>query len=421
MKATIIIVGTELTRGRISDSHVSFISSSLFSIGIETEKAVIIPDKPDVIIRELSESCKSADIIFISGGLGPTSDDHTRDVLSAVSGKKLVFRTDLWDTLTERYPHLGSSMSNKKQAMLPEGFTPIDNTNGTAPGIYGRIGNAIVFALPGPPGELIPMYNNHVLPMLRGLTSDRIYPSHEKMYTCFLIPESRLEDALLDLGIPGLSWATQAQTGRVLLILTASSKKPVEDAVVYLRKKFLSYFILEGNVNIYELLLNELKKQSLLIAAAESCTGGAFSYGLTSVPGASSALWGAFVVYSNEAKRKILGVSEDIFYSYGAVSSQCVSAMLKGLFSISTASVGIAISGIAGPSGGSEEKPVGTVYIAVGRRESEELVVKLSLRGSREKIMHRAALVAAVLAYTIIRYPDLDMGGVKEYIENKLV
>lgn len=421
MKAVIIIAGTELVRGRIKDSHVAFLSSSLFSMGIETTKAVILPDNPSMLENELYAACKEADIVFMSGGLGPTSDDHTRNILSAVSKKELVFVDELWDKLVASYPHLADSSSNRRQAMLPAGFSAIDNDNGTAPGIYGKIENALVFALPGPPSELVPMYEKYVAPLIKKYAGVKELYGCERMLSCFLIPESRIEDALADLALQDLSWATQAQAGRVLLILSSDKAEIVDRAVESLRAAFLPHLIIDGNVNIYELLLDTLKERGLILSAAESCTAGAFVNSFASVAGASAVLWGSFVVYSNEAKTRLLGVDDSVLAEHGAVSEPCVKAMLDGVFSVTPASVAVAISGIAGPSGGTAQKPVGTVFVGVGIRDGRSLVVRLSLRGKRERIMQKSALVAAVLAHMTIVYPELDTEGVKEYIENKLV
>ncbi|ADN02925.1 nicotinamide-nucleotide amidohydrolase family protein [Spirochaeta thermophila] len=419
MHASIIVFGTELLSGRVRDSHVQYLSRELRLLGVEVREALVLPDDPVLGREELSRMIERGGVVVVCGGLGPTSDDHGRELLASCAGVPLVFREDVWQALVERYPHLSEVPSNRRQAYVPEGFEALPNPAGTAPGLWGRVGKTWVAALPGPPVELARVFGDEVAPRIRAI-SGRGSDNGERMYTTYLIPESALEDALAPWE-GRLTWATQAQPGRVFLVLSGGDEETIRACVASLEERFLPVLVFEGEKDLFVLLKEALARRGLTVGFAESCTGGRIASSLTKVPGASEVFWGGVVVYSNEAKERLLGVRPETLRTFGAVSRQTVEEMVRGVFEHMPVDVAAAVSGIAGPSGGSPEKPVGTVCVGVGRRDGRSRTFRALLRGDRERIQHKSALLAGLLTYILVEEEDwLDRRELADYIENKL-
>jgi nicotinamide-nucleotide amidase len=364
-------VGDELLRGTTVDAHGAFIGAFLTERGFTVTEIRLVPDSLAAIRDTVLESVRRSSLLVVTGGLGPTTDDVTREALAAASDSPLVFDEDAWKEIQELFGRVLTG-SNRRQAERPESFQALPNARGTAPGLIGVIGECRVAALPGPPGELRGMIAVHGDRIVAGLGTE---PGPESVCTCFGVPESGLEDALLRLvsarraagegAPPALRWHTRAEPGRIVLRLAGGPEKEREAVVAELRKQFGCERVARGEESLAALVVRGLSRRGLLLAAAESCTGGLIGGAVTDVPGSSAVFWGSIVSYANAAKEKVLGVRPETLADHGAVSRECVIEMAQGVRRIAGADLAVAVSGIAGPDGGTADKPVGTVWIAL--------------------------------------------------------
>jgi nicotinamide-nucleotide amidase len=362
MKIEIINTGTELLLGNTLNTHSAWFGQTT------------VPD--GVAIRDtLQEVIGRADAVIVTGGLGPTSDDLTREITAEVLGLELITDEAALRSLEGFFALRGKPMvdANLKQALCPVGADILPNPNGTAPGIYvpprlnGR-SNCAVFLLPGPPRELYPMYHAEVVPRLRALAGvEEIYQAQVLKFTG--IGESDFHDGIDArlAAVPGLEYGYCAHIGEVDLRLigdTAALEKGREIALA----RFEKFLISDDESSLEKTVVRLLKEHEMTIASAESCTGGLIANRITDVPGASEVFTHGFVTYANEAKSGVLGVSEQDIETHGAVSEVVARAMADGALQKSGASISVSVTGIAGPGGGSEEKPMGTAWVAVAVR-----------------------------------------------------
>ena len=412
LTAAILSLGTEITSGVIQDTHGRFLASELSAMGVQVKRIWLMQDEPEVIpaVRTLIQK---HGLVLITGGLGPTSDDLTREAISEAAGISLVFDNALWEELKNRYG-LSKAEANRKQAMVPEGFQVLPNANGTAPGIWGKVDSCLIAALPGPPRELEPLFQHLLRPVL--VEQLQLNTQAETEVSCFLIPEAMLEDACLKTGrnVPEVQWRTRFQAHRISLYLVGSTSQQREEFIDKLQHEFGEALVRRGDNEAAALLLETLKQAEVQLASVESCTGGMIGALITNIPGSSEGYWGGFITYDNKAKQSAVGVGHSTLETSGAVSEPAVLEMAEGTLEKSTADVSVAVSGIAGPSGGTMEKPVGTVWIAVSRRTKQRTIHSRAFHftfGSRRDIVRRRAAVAALLlAEIMVRKPEsLDM------------
>ncbi len=392
--AAVLAVGTELTDGIIQDIHGKYIASLLKEIGVRTKKILFIPDEEELFYSEVTGLISLCDIIIITGGLGPTSDDLTREVVARSTDKKLVFHDSIWLSLTGRLHGRKIAQTNRKQAMIPEGFSILENHHGTAPGFWGVVGDqSILCALPGPPQELRPMLEEQLLPEI--VNHFDFDMEATIIGTSMMVPESLLEEALLEARRGTVQWSTRVEPFRIIFTLYGDTKEQLKKVFQSVEEKLGRDKIRERVLDISLRIVDILKERSLLLVTAESCTGGLIGKLITDIPGSSSVFWGAFVTYSNSAKKNILGVEENVLLEHGAVSKETVRAMAKGALDGSDADISVAVSGIAGPEGGSDDKPVGTVWVGIRTKDGAK-EIKHRLHGSRD-VVRRVASVAALL------------------------
>ena len=409
-RARILSIGTELTDGQIANTHLRFLGSQLKSLGFRVVGGEQVPDELELILASLARSAAEAELVLVTGGLGPTSDDLTREAVARAAGVALEFRPELWQRLLERYASGGQKPpeSNRRQAFIPAGFQAIPNDWGTAPGFWGRLGGspaaseggraqgALVAALPGPPAELEPMFAQRLVPLLA-----EHFPAaargEELEATAVLIPESALEDALRRHRRGEVAWGTRVAEDRIAFRLLGGSGEEREAMLGSLQAQFGAARVRRGSLRPSESLLRVLEGRGERLALAESCTGGLASKMLTDIPGSSRVFWGGAATYSNDAKQRLLGVSPDILERYGAVSGEAALAMARGLLERSPAEMAVAITGIAGPEGGTPEKPVGTVWVCACHRDGRQLARRLHFPGGRDLVRRRSA-VAGLLA-----------------------
>ncbi len=402
--AGLFIIGTELTRGVIADKHCQLLANQLTRLGYHVERMVVIPDDGS-IATVLSQSIGSCDLIILTGGLGPTSDDLTRSVVAQLAGVPLVRDPVSFKRLYER---IGERIwgANEQQTMIPQGFVAIPNPNGTAAGFRGIISvedqEVALIALPGPPREMDPMFFNEVLPYLGRLAGHNDFNRSE--YSTFLIPEAKLEELCRQAAFNGLQWGTRFQELRISLYLIGGSDGEREQMANTLRSMVGPSLIEDGDISPAQVLTRTLRECGQTISCAESCTAGLASKLLTDESGSSAWFWGGVASYANEAKTALLGVSEAVIAEHGAVSEECALQMAEGMLARSQTDWAFSITGIAGPDGGSEEKPVGTVCFGfAGRqRESVALTVHLTSYG-RDSVRRKASTVAMILAAQYIK------------------
>jgi competence/damage-inducible protein CinA-like protein len=403
--AIVLSVGTELTEGIIQDSHIRYLSSELTSLGFSVCRGVQIPDNASLFRDELARAAREAAFVVVTGGLGPTADDLTREIVAEAAGVPLEFHQDVWDALVERFKGRRISDTNRKQASAPRGFPLLPNPNGTAPGFHGVIGGALVVALPGPPSELRPMFAASVVPLI----SERFGGASAKDLfwgTALMVPESNLEEALRNGRRAGLQsgtgadlrWGTRVDEDRIVFSLRGGDSAAREASFASLVAALGPTRIRRGETRPALLLTEALLSHGETLVTAESCTGGLIGKYMTDLPGSSRVYWGGYVSYSNAAKTSLLDVGGQVLESFGAVSKEAVTRMAQGALSRSGAGIGVAVSGIAGPDGGSAEKPVGTVWIAVAKRGGACRARLFTFSGSRDMIRRRSAVAAMLFA-----------------------
>lgn len=409
MKTEILCVGTELLLGDIVNTNAAFIARELANLGIDVYYQTVVGDNNDRLKESLRHAFTRADTVIVTGGLGPTYDDLTKETVAEYFGRKMVRDEESLKRLTAFFKEVNVEMTenNKKQTMMPEGATVFQNEFGTAPGLALSDGEKTAILLPGPPREMVPMFRNSVAPYLMQFTDKVLLSRNIRL---FGIGESAVEDMLHDLMTKSTNptIAPYAKQYEVTLRLTAAGKtkeecaallKPMETQIIDLLGDYIYGIDIES---IEQALVLLLKGKKLKIATAESCTGGLISQRITSIAGSSSVFDCGICSYSNDIKHSVLGVSESTLVQHGAVSAETAAEMAACIRKISNADIGISVTGIAGPDGGTEEKPVGLVYIGIDSDVmTKTLKLNLSRRNNsdeRSNIRHMAAQHAMVLS-----------------------
>ena len=398
-KIEILAVGSELLTPYHLDTNSLFLTRHLNQLGMRVSFKTVVGDEEDELASCIRTASERSDLILIMGGLGPTQDDRTRETLAAALGKRLIFRESLWEQIQDRFRRRGISISevNRKQAFVIEGSMPLENPNGTAPGAWLVSGGQTYVLLPGPPREIQPMFLSLVLPRLQ---AKREGFQVRKALKIAGLTESKTEDLISDLypGImPDIDLTVLASPGQIEIHLTAFSNLSGEDAGEKLTRPVAAISERLGE-NIFTLADEELedvigkllRENRYTLATAESCTGGLLGHRITNVPRSSAYFLEGVQVYSNQAKIRLLDVPASLLEEHGAVSPQVASAMAENVRRISGATFGLGITGIAGPGGGTEEKPVGLVYISLAGMGDTQIEKNLFL-GGRESVKQRSA------------------------------
>ena len=398
MNAEIIAVGTELLLGNVTNTNARDISEMLSEIGINVYYHTVVGDNPGRLRDAVALARGRADIIVTTGGLGPTYDDLTKQTLAECFGKTLVMDEEIAEGLRAyfrgRYPDDAFPENNLQQAMIPEGATVLENDCGTAPGCAFEVDGTHVLMLPGPPRECLAMFRGCAMPYLRAL-SNSMLASHN--IHIFGMGESAVEEKLRDMmmSMTNPTLAPYAKIGEVVLRVTAKADseamcEALMQPVLEKTQEILGDAIYGIDVvNLERMVIDLLQEAGLTISIAESCTGGLLSKRLTDVPGASDVYTSSVVTYSNESKERLLGIPMAVINEHGAVSEEVAKAMANGAKERLGTDIGIGITGIAGPSGGTPEKPVGTVYVGIATPEGMHCK-KLTLRPDREIVRFMA-------------------------------
>jgi nicotinamide-nucleotide amidase len=397
----VLNTGTELLLGTVTNSHLAYFGQELFPLGLRIERQSTIPDGA-AIRGALIDAFSRCDILLVTGGLGPTSDDITREITAELLGLRLQLDEAVGNAIRERLSRRNIPVRERmlRQAMVPEGATVLPNAHGTAPGLYippaitPSLSTPHLFLLPGPPRELKPMFANHVLPLLQRIRGD--LPDREfRNYHIVGMGESAVEELIgMELSLRGdIEVGYCARPNEVDFRLIAPG--PILDEV---EPKVLgtlgAHLVSTSGDQIEEVVVKRLTDLQKTLALAESCTGGLLANRITNVPGASLVLLGGFVTYSNDSKISCAGVPHDLLAAHGAVSKPVAEAMAEGAAEKTGADFGIGITGIAGPTGGTPDKPAGTVFIAVSERGAETECRKEFFPSDRETFKQLASQAA---------------------------
>lgn len=413
MIVELVSVGTELLLGNIVNTNTQYLAEKCALLGLSMYHQVVVGDNHQRLAEVIRTALGRSDIVIMTGGLGPTEDDMTKEVCAQVMGFPLeedahtrarieeYFRNNIYRKITD---------NNWKQALVPAGARVLDNDNGTAPGLILEKDGKVAVLLPGPPGELYPLFEEQVCPYLQNLQPEVI---RSQMVKVCGIGESGVEDKLLDLidGQTNPTIATYAKTGEVHVRVTAraadeqEARKLVKPVVREIRDRLGDcVYTVKEEETLEMAVVRLLEKYELTVTTAESCTGGQIAGRLVNVPGVSDVFREGFVTYSNKAKRKYLDVSKSTLKKYGAVSEQTAKEMAIGGAFASDSDICVAVTGIAGPDGGTEEKPVGLVYIAAYMKNTVT-VEEYRFKGNRQKIREQTVVKALDLVRrTILKH-----------------
>ena len=420
MTVEIIAVGTEILLGNIVNTNAAYLAEKCAGLGLSCYHQDVVGVNEERLMETIRLALTRADIILLSGGLGPTQDDLTKEAAAKVMGKELYLHEPSREAIRQFFAerNLEITENNWKQAMVPEGAVVVENPGGTAPGIIIAENGKHVVLMPGPPGELIPMFEKSIMPYLAGLTSGVIYSQTVKICG---VGESKAESMVEDLvsAQNNPTIATYAKTGEVHLRVTATApdekeaKKLVKPMVKELKGRFGNHvYTTDSEVTLEKAVVDLLAANKLTACTVESCTGGMLSARLINVPGVSEVFKSGYVTYSNKSKRKLLGIKKNNLMKHGAVSEQIAREMAKTAAVLARTDVSVSTTGIAGPDGGTPEKPVGLVYIACnvcGRTTVKEC----RFHGSREKIRESTVSAALSLMRECILqyYSEVTFGG----------
>lgn len=404
MVVELIAVGTEILLGNIVNTNAAYLAEKCASLGLSCYYQSVVGDNEERLLETVKTAVLRSDIIILSGGLGPTEDDLTKETAAKVFEKELFLDEKVKKQIQKYFDKRGiqPTENNWKQAMVPEGAVVVENENGTAPGIIMEQKGKHMILLPGPPNELVPMFEKSIVPYLDELQPGVICSQTVKICG---IGESKAETMVKDLidKQTNPTIAPYAKTGEVHLRVTAQAqtekeaKRLIKPIVKELKNRFGNcVYTTQEEVSLEKAVVDLLQANNLTAACAESCTGGMLAARLTNVPGVSENFKMGYVTYSNKAKRKHLGVRKSTLDKKGAVSAETAVEMAKGAAVVSKTDVTIAATGIAGPDGGSAEKPVGLVYIACNVK-GKVRVEKYRFSGNRMKIRENAAAYGLIL------------------------
>ena len=412
-KIEIIAVGSELLSPHFQETNSLFLIQRLNDLGLEANYKTVVGDDWEDLTAAINNSISRARIVFIMGGLGPTQDDRTREALASVLHRRLLFRQDVFEQIQKRFQRRKISMPavNKKQAYVLEGSDWLENKKGTAPGIWLETPSNIFAVLPGPPIELKSMFETSVWPRLTQF--QQIY-SLRKIFKITGLTESKIE-SLIQKEYPedkDSRLSTLARPGQIEIHLFCRSQKDLAHAKKNMKELSRALLLKLGdnvfstaNEELEEVVGALLRKRKKSIAVAESCTGGYLAHRLTNVPGSSTYFLLGVVAYQNEQKNTLLHVPQELLEKHGAVSSEVAAAMAEGIRKRSSADYGLAITGIAGPGGGTADKPVGLVFTALASKHSTEVKKNLFL-GERESIKFQSSQKALDMLHRYLIQSD---------------
>jgi len=413
MDAEIISVGTELLLGQILNTNTKYLSERLAELGINVYTHTTVGDNLERLQHALRTAAGRVDLVITTGGLGPTGDDITREALAAHLQMPLMISAAEEAKIKAHFTKRGLDWvaSNSKQAAYFEGSSFLTNEVGTAPGLALKTSACSFILLPGPPREMQTMFAKYALPWMKKTIIDpSVLPLHSQVLKFMGVSESKLELILQDLldNQTDPTLALYAKPGEIQLRITSRAQNPacfeaiIQPELLEVRKRTSQYLVAVNDGTLTSTLAAILNQKRLTLSTAESCTGGLLGGMITADAGASRYYLGSVVAYSNDVKTRLLDIPAEIIAAHGAVSEPVAKAMAAGVIKQTGSDIGISITGIAGPDGGSPEKPVGLVYIAVKTRD-QEFCAPFTLSGDRDTIRQRAAVTALHQLWKLLR------------------
>ena len=406
--ASIIVIGDEILLGQIQDTNGGYIAGKLSEIGLKVKRIISVGDDIAEIIKVLDTAVESSGIAIITGGLGPTNDDLTRQAVADFFQKKLIHHPELQEIIEKRYSSRGKNMPDivRTQAYFPQDAEPIPNQHGTAPGIFIRQGDLLCFAVPGVPLEMKGMVDDFIIPKL--VEEKRGKPFRYLIIRTSGAGESTISELIGDWKIDGVTLAYLPKFYGVDLRISAhadtmeQAEEMLNQGEQYLTDKIGDFIYGKGEIELAAVIGEILTSKGWKLAVAESCTAGLLSKMITDIPGASRYFRRGFITYSNQAKIDMLGVPEGMLEKYGAVSAEVAAKMAEGAANWAKADFAVAITGIAGPEGGTPTKPVGTVYIAIAHPQDLD-ISRFSFQDNRENNRLRSTYAALNMLYNILK------------------
>ena len=397
--SVVLTVGDELLAGRVTDTNATWLSARLSAAGFPTVHRETVPDEVGAIAAALGRALSAAPVVLVTGGLGPTADDLTRDGVALGLGRPLEEDGAAWDLIREFFERHGreAPARDRPEARLPRGAQPLRNRRGTAPGFTLDVEGALVVVLPGVPTELEALYEDHVAGLLAG-RPDRAPAALRREFTIRGLPEARLGELVQDLMRRGRNPSIGSYPRTTHVVLVAEALAESEEAAralldadeAELRRRLGEHVLGTGVLRLEGLVAEQALARGTRLAVAESLTGGLVAESLVSVPGISAVFMAGFVTYSDASKRDVLGVPAGILERDGAVSEACARAMAEGARRLAEADVAVSTTGIAGPTGATHGKPIGTVWVGLATREGARAACRV-LVGDRAQVRERAA------------------------------
>ena len=417
MTAAIISIGTELTRGELTNTNAVWLSEELVGLGFDVIEHVTVDDDTDRIVAAIDRLSRQVGVVLVTGGLGSTTDDLTTEAVARALNVPLLRDESIVEGIRNKFKAFGRTMpeANAKQGDFPEGATILDNAMGTAPGFSMAMGDAVFFFTPGVPREMKHVYERWIVPAVQGLARRTTHQIHMRT---FGMTESGVAEELsaIESDFPGVTVGYRAHFPEIEVKVHARgesselARRLASEAAEAVRAK-LGEAVFGGREDTFAAVVGDaLRKGGLTLAVAESCTGGKVGDMLTAAAGSSDFLLLDAVTYANAMKEKVLGVSAETLLKHGAVSEEVATQMAEGALKVSGADIAVAITGIAGPGGGSAEKPVGTVWFGLAKKGASTVTKKRKLPGNRERVRTLAAYTALKMVHraTWDRPPDTD-------------
>lgn len=410
MKAIILTIGNEVLNGQVVDTNAAWLAQNLLEIGIPVKLKWSVGDEIEEIVQALEYSALHGEIIIATGGLGPTADDLTSEALAKWMKVDRIFHEDIFERLTKILSNFGKTPneSHRIQCLLPQGVKTIPNKNGTAPGMYFNFDGKHVIAMPGVPFEMKAIFDPHVKDLLQNIQSGPKRKSHT--FNTVGEGETFLEDSIRDITIQapayiGFAFLPDIYKVRIRVDLDGEYESHMDtfkSVLDQIRERLKGYIVGENETTLELAIGRELKKKAWMMGTAESCTGGYTSHLITNNAGSSEYYKGSIIAYHNQVKHSTLKVQQKTLELYGAVSEETVQEMAKGALHALEVQVAVSISGIAGPTGGSVEKPVGTIWIAVADITGKIVTKKVQLRRDRQLNIRAASNMALITLYRFL-------------------
>jgi len=407
LPAVLLAQGNELTTGQTVDTNSNWIAGQLFDHGIEVLRVVTVPDDLDQLVEVLTDAAGRAPIVISTGGLGPTRDDLTAQAVARALGRPLALHADAMEQVETRYRSMGRVMPeiNRKQAILPQGCTVLENRWGTAPGFSVEVAGTHMYFLPGVPREMRKLMTHGVLPHLRDTFA--LQTPRRRIVRVIGLGESNIETRLSGLEIPGMQigFRTKMPENQVKLRFEASvPEADIANAVEQVRARigWRAFGVDTGDLS--EVVGHALAERQQTVALAESCTAGRLAAWLGETPGASRYLIEGVVVYADAAKTRTCGVSEEMIVAHGSVSEPVARQLAEGIRQRAETTWGVGITGIAGPGGATPDKPVGTVHIAVAGPQGT-LHRRIYLPGDRKRVQALSSAAALAMLFRAVAHP----------------